>query len=47
MPAMEASRAASNSSSVIWAVSPSVSAREKLAMTPGFLVSRASASSRV
>lgn len=47
MSAMEASRAASNSASVICTRRPSVSAREKLAMTPGFLASLASASARV
>ena len=47
MAAIEASRAASNSSSAIAADSPSVSAREKLAITPGLRASRSSASSRV
>lgn len=46
MAVIEASRAASNSSSVICADSPSVRAREKLAITPGLRASRASASSR-
>ena len=35
-----ASRVLSNSASLCWALSPSVSAREKLAMTPGFRASR-------
>ena len=45
--AIDASSAASNSSSLIRAVSPSVSAREKLATTPGFRASRSTASSRL
>ena len=43
----DASRAASNSASLCWALSPSVSAREKLAITPWLRASRALASSRV
>jgi hypothetical protein len=41
------SRASSNSAWLCWAVRPSVSAREKLAMTPGFFASFAFASSRL
>ena len=47
MLAMDPSSIASNSSSVCCAVSPSVRAREKLAMTPGLRAIRALASSRV
>ena len=47
MPSIVASRAASNSSSLCCADSPSVSAREKLAITPGLRASRALASSRL
>ena len=44
---MDPSSIALNSSSVCCAVSPSVRAREKLAMTPGLRIIRALASSRV
>lgn len=47
MLAMDASSRASNSSSVCWAVSPSVSAREKLATTPWLRARRSFASSRL
>ena len=47
MAAIEASSVASNSASVMSALSPSVRAREKLAITPGLRASLASASSRV
>ena len=47
MLSMESSRAASNSASLSLMLSPSVRAREKLAMTPGFRASRATASARV
>ena len=42
-----ASSVASNSSSLCWADSPSVRAREKLATTPWLRASRALASSRL
>jgi hypothetical protein len=45
--AIDLSSIASNSAGLCWAVRPSVSAREKLAMTPWLRAKRAQASSRV
>jgi hypothetical protein len=46
MPAIVLSRVASKSASLCWYVSPSVRAREKLAIIPGLRVRMALASSR-
>ncbi|MCU1355335.1 MAG: hypothetical protein JWM89_753 [Acidimicrobiales bacterium] len=46
MPLIDSSSVASNSASLCWALSPSVSAREKLAMTPGLRLRRSFASAR-